>query len=329
MARALFRYIVKDEGGNVIANAAVNLYRPGTTTAVYGTMYDSEVSGSAVTNPLTSTAQGEVIAWLDTAQLVDVNVTSNSSTCYFPKNPSARLSFATFTEGPLPVVPGSASTLAGVGVQPSCLVVENHSTAVGSFVVQSDNGEGHGTMGIFGIENNNPGPVDVNFRNAVVNIGSTDAAQTFYGGVGFNWQSPTGSTGSYIRCWPPGEANTSPVAFSVGVNGTVTMNVGGIASNAMIIAVRGDAQPRWKADENAKLYWGPGGSTAVDTTLERSAANVLSLGSDDVLKTGKNVTGSRPSAATVGEGAQFYDTTLHKPIWSDGTNWRDAAGTVV
>jgi hypothetical protein len=40
-------------------------------------------------------------------------------------------------------------------------------------------------------------------------------------------------------------------------------------------------------------------------------------------------TGGRPSAASSGVGAQVYDTTLNKPIWSDGSNWRDAAGTVV
>lgn len=40
-------------------------------------------------------------------------------------------------------------------------------------------------------------------------------------------------------------------------------------------------------------------------------------------------TAGRPPAAAAGAGAQMYDTTLNKPIWSDGTNWRDAAGTVV
>lgn len=40
-------------------------------------------------------------------------------------------------------------------------------------------------------------------------------------------------------------------------------------------------------------------------------------------------TASRPAASTAGAGAMVYDTTLSKPIWSDGTNWRDAAGTVV
>lgn len=40
-------------------------------------------------------------------------------------------------------------------------------------------------------------------------------------------------------------------------------------------------------------------------------------------------TGSRPTPATAGAGAQMYDTTISKPIWSDGTDWRDSAGTVV
>lgn len=28
-------------------------------------------------------------------------------------------------------------------------------------------------------------------------------------------------------------------------------------------------------------------------------------------------------------GQRFYDTTLHKPVWGDGTAWRDAAGTII
>ena len=45
--------------------------------------------------------------------------------------------------------------------------------------------------------------------------------------------------------------------------------------------------------------------------------------------TGRYTTAARPAAATVGNGGQVYDTTLSKPIWSDGTSWRDAAGAVV
>jgi hypothetical protein len=47
------------------------------------------------------------------------------------------------------------------------------------------------------------------------------------------------------------------------------------------------------------------------------------------LQTGTFATGSRPAAATAGAGAMIFDTTLNKPVFSDGTNWRDATGTIV
>lgn len=40
-------------------------------------------------------------------------------------------------------------------------------------------------------------------------------------------------------------------------------------------------------------------------------------------------TATRPTASSVGAGAMIFDTTLNKPIWSDGTNWKDASGTAV
>lgn len=47
------------------------------------------------------------------------------------------------------------------------------------------------------------------------------------------------------------------------------------------------------------------------------------------LRTGADITANRPSASAAGSGSMFYDTTLSKPIWSDGTTWRDATGTAV
>jgi hypothetical protein len=47
------------------------------------------------------------------------------------------------------------------------------------------------------------------------------------------------------------------------------------------------------------------------------------------VRAGLFTTALRPSAVTLGRGAEIYDTTLNKPVWSDGTNWRDAAGTIV
>lgn len=47
------------------------------------------------------------------------------------------------------------------------------------------------------------------------------------------------------------------------------------------------------------------------------------------VQTGALTTAGRPAAATAGAGAMYFDTTLNKPAWSDGTNWRDATGTIV
>ena len=53
------------------------------------------------------------------------------------------------------------------------------------------------------------------------------------------------------------------------------------------------------------------------------------LANTGALRLGRYTTATRPSAATAGNGAQLFDTTLNRPIWSDGANWRDASGTVV
>lgn len=44
---------------------------------------------------------------------------------------------------------------------------------------------------------------------------------------------------------------------------------------------------------------------------------------------GAGTTAGRPAASSVAIGARYYDTTLNKPIYSNGVEWRDAAGTVV
>lgn len=53
------------------------------------------------------------------------------------------------------------------------------------------------------------------------------------------------------------------------------------------------------------------------------------LTASGVVKSLTAATAGRPAANTAGAGAMMYDTTISKPIWSDGTTWRDAAGTEV
>lgn len=46
-------------------------------------------------------------------------------------------------------------------------------------------------------------------------------------------------------------------------------------------------------------------------------------------RVGQYATASRPAPGTAGAGAMIYDTDLARPVWSDGTSWRDASGAVV
>ncbi|HEU0300503.1 MAG TPA: glycosyl hydrolase family 28-related protein [Longimicrobium sp.] len=72
---------------------------------------------------------------------------------------------------------------------------------------------------------------------------------------------------------------------------------------------------------------------AASITAARMGGNVI-LASDGVEAGGTRLAGSgptsaRPSAASLGAGAQFYDTRLRRPLWSDGQAWRDAMGNAV
>jgi hypothetical protein len=52
-----------------------------------------------------------------------------------------------------------------------------------------------------------------------------------------------------------------------------------------------------------------------------AAINALSIPS-------AGTTASRPSTSLL-VGQQYFDTTINRPIWWNGTNWINAAGTVV
>lgn len=69
------------------------------------------------------------------------------------------------------------------------------------------------------------------------------------------------------------------------------------------------------------------GPTAGQTFIQRGGTQILI--SDSYLRSRVLTTVSRITAAAAGAGSFYYDTTLGKPVWSDGTNWRDAAGTIV
>lgn len=70
-----------------------------------------------------------------------------------------------------------------------------------------------------------------------------------------------------------------------------------------------------------------GSATNVNLALSPKGTGVVDI--QGPAKLGEYTTAGRPSAVTVGRGATVYDTTLSKPIYSDGATWRDAMGTAV
>jgi len=100
------------------------------------------------------------------------------------------------------------------------------------------------------------------------------------------------------------------------------------AANALSLRLIGDTNDRFGALTDGRLMWSAG-SGSLDVQLSRVAAGVIGVGVTQAIRTGVAATASRPAAAMVGVGSQFYDSTLGKPIWSTGSAWKDAAGTVV
>jgi hypothetical protein len=72
--------------------------------------------------------------------------------------------------------------------------------------------------------------------------------------------------------------------------------------------------------------WVDGGSTYLGGHLHVQGTFGIAVPLNFPLYT----TSARPAASSAGmQGAGYYDTTLSKPVWSDGTNWRDAMGNLV
>lgn len=63
-------------------------------------------------------------------------------------------------------------------------------------------------------------------------------------------------------------------------------------------------------------------SLASETYMSDKVTNV-----EEAIKPASGTSVERPIVTTVGK--MFYDTTLNKPIWFNGSIWKDAAGTEV
>jgi hypothetical protein len=122
------------------------------------------------------------------------------------------------------------------------------------------------------------------------------------------------------RMFNIGRSSSEPVnpgtsVFSINYDGNVYTNGTYIALSTASGQTTYDYQSIVRSTGNFRLYAGD----------DNSSVNM----SRGVFKDRLFTTAGRPSASTVGAGSCYYDTTLSKPVWSDGTNWKDASGTTV
>lgn len=106
-------------------------------------------------------------------------------------------------------------------------------------------------------------------------------------------------------------------------------------------AVAGSARERVELEFEG---WQPGNDAPIARSHADDETNVhgikrtrslVHLGAGGFARLGRGATvqpvptGQRPDAVAAGAGTQIYDSTLHKPLWSDGIVWRDSTGTPV
>lgn len=205
------------------------------------------------------------------------------------------------------------------------LSIRSEDPTIPPLEVAGDNGDGNGLRELFSIENNNPGPPDGNFRNMTLKVGDTNPAVQKHGIGPLRFFSRSGDSGNYWAAYLPGSSTVVVAYLSAG--GSLVLNVGGVSSNAIVVQTFGDANAKYIVKEDGKLFWGPGGGTAVDVSLERSAANVLSMGAGDALRHPGTSHGSLPAASGYAAGSQTYCITDKQPLWSDGSAWYEADGS--
>jgi hypothetical protein len=112
-------------------------------------------------------------------------------------------------------------------------------------------------------------------------------------------------------------ADTASLLFQSGFSGRAEMGLAGSDHWSLKVSADGTA---W----TEALVVAPGsGHVGIGVAAPACALDVAGA-----IRPGAYASLSRPAAASVGAGAGIYDTTLALPLWSDGTDWRDAAGAI-
>ncbi len=88
----------------------------------------------------------------------------------------------------------------------------------------------------------------------------------------------------------------------------------------------GRAEMGLAGDDNWSVKVSPDGSTWTTAPIIDRRSGDMTTGA--ALRVGRYATAARPSAGASGAGAMIYDADLSRPVWSDGTDWRDATGAL-
>lgn len=72
MSRARYFEVAQDQSGRPVPGVTVAVYDEGTTDPIAATIYSAATGGGTLTNPLTTSSQGEIEFWLPAPQKVDL-----------------------------------------------------------------------------------------------------------------------------------------------------------------------------------------------------------------------------------------------------------------
>lgn len=127
-------------------------------------------------------------------------------------------------------------------------------------------------------------------------------------------------------------ASNSALSFGVYTAGTLAGNYDpaadysvGVSATGITVKNKADAPANARVRiESGGVYFGQGLAPAA--AFITANQNTLQLSGLPV-RIPSYTTANRPIASVVGAAAMIYDTTLGKPVWSNGSVWRDASGT--
>jgi hypothetical protein len=149
---------------------------------------------------------------------------------------------------------------------------------------------------------------------AITKFGGSTINCHYYDSMGSlgGWEARGGATG-LMSLYPSMITDNNGVSFTPDGTGALQLavNSGGTWYNRITLDVN-----------NSKIMF-PGTSAQISSP----ASNVLAAGTGNAWRTGAVATSSRPTSHT--EGDSVWDSTLHKQIWWNGSNWIDGTGATV